>query len=251
MLDKYHADIRSKWHLTVKKNNYKFHDEDAKDPDWIIKQCYLLMIAAVTECDIGVENLWRQGDSGGRHKFANFGQYIPEDMFNAWKHAAALLFADEEWWYCDKRDKDWDVFKPCLAGYNQQRKDLFRTVLLILDESMSGWRPKTSQYGGFPSLSFEPRKPVSLGTLFRNGCECLGGSLVYQDINMSPELQKKKNYYYVDGLMHKTQQPTLFVKRYFLVNLIYKHMLQKYYVKLKELGLSQEDGLEVMLGLDR
>jgi hypothetical protein len=51
-------------------------------------------------------------------------------------------------------------------------------------------------------------------------------------------------------IMHRTQQPTLFVKRYVLVNLRYKHMLQKYYIKLKELGLSQEDGLEVMLGLD-
>jgi hypothetical protein len=160
------------------------------------------IFAAVNECDIGVENLWRQGDSGGRHNFAKFGQYILEDMFNSWKHAAALLFADEEWWYCDKRDKDWDVFKPCLAGYNQQCKDLFQTVLLILEELMSGWRPKTSQYGGFPSLSFKTQKPISLGTLLRNGCECLAGSLVYQDINMSPELQKEK----------QTQQHTLFIK---------------------------------------
>jgi hypothetical protein len=50
LLDKYHADIRSKWHLTVTKNNYKYHDEEESDPDWIVKQCplFLLQLTNVT-----------------------------------------------------------------------------------------------------------------------------------------------------------------------------------------------------------
>jgi hypothetical protein len=46
---------------------------------------------------------------------------------------------------------------------------------------MSGWRPKTTKTGNLPSLTYEPRKPVSLGTQFKNGVECLAGSMAYQD----------------------------------------------------------------------
>jgi hypothetical protein len=64
---------------------------------------------------------------------------------------------------------------------------------------MSGWRPKTTAYGGLPSITFEPRKPVQLGTEFKNGIECLGGSMAFQDIVMAPELQKTKKYFFVDN----------------------------------------------------
>jgi len=52
-------------------------------------------------------------------------------------------------------------------------------VLLMLDESMSAWRPKTSKYGGLPNYTFEPRKPVPLGTMFKNAVECITGIFMY------------------------------------------------------------------------
>lgn len=66
----------------------------------------------------------------------------------------------------DKRDKEWDVFKPALKEYNEKRRALIEVMICVLDESMSGWKPKTSKTGGMPNVSFEPRKPVDLGALF-------------------------------------------------------------------------------------
>ena len=64
----------------------------------------------------------------------------------------------------------------------------------MLDESMSGWRPKTSKLGGLPNYTYEPRKPVPLGTMFRNGAECTTGCIVFQDVVMNPECQYTKKY---------------------------------------------------------
>jgi hypothetical protein len=64
---------------------------------------------------------------------------------------------------------------------------------------MSGWCPKTTPLGGAANLTFEPRKPCKLGTQLRNGIECLGGCLAFQDIVQSPEIQKKKEFFFVDN----------------------------------------------------
>jgi hypothetical protein len=57
---------------------------------------------------------------------------------------------------------------------------------------MSGWRPKTSKLGGLPNYTYEPRKPVPLGTMFRNGAECMSGILVFQDVVQLSEVQSRK-----------------------------------------------------------
>ena len=67
--------------------------------------------------------------------------------------------------------------------------------MLLLDESMSGWCPHTSQFGGLPNISLEPRKPVSLGTMFRNGVECVTGIVIHQDVVQPPEVEAQKEFY--------------------------------------------------------
>ena len=68
------------------------------------------------------------------------------------------------------------------------------TVLLMLDEYMSGCRPKTLKLDVLINFTFEPRKPVTLGTMFRNGVECTTGCIVFQDVVMNPEFQYTKKY---------------------------------------------------------
>ena len=182
LMDEYHSSPDSSYHITVKNEGIVFHDPDADDPDWIVKQCYLLLIAAVTEADVGVENLWKRGRSGGRHNYADFGKYLPKNTFRAFQNASPLMFCDRENWYLDDRDKDWGIFRPCLSSFNDKRKRIFSTVLLMLDESMSGWRPKTCKTGGLPNNTFEPRKPVQLGVQLKNAVECLAGLMAYQDV---------------------------------------------------------------------
>ena len=77
----------------------------------------------------------------------------------------------------------------------RKRQLLLKVVLLLLDESMSGWRPKTSKLGGLPNYTFEPRKPIPLGTMFCNGVECMVGTMDYQDVVQLPEQQHRKKYH--------------------------------------------------------
>ena len=189
LIDEYHADPRSAYYSTTINDNIIFHDENAQDPDWKVQQAYLLLIAAASEVENGIENLWKRGKSTGRHDYPNFGQFMPINYFKAFVAAAAYCWADRKFWYIDKRDRSWDIFLPCLKEYNERRKRLIHSICLILDESMSGWRPKTSKLGGLPNYTFEPRKPVPLGTMFRNRMCCLSGIFAYQDVVMNPEMQ--------------------------------------------------------------
>ena len=67
---------------------------------------------------------------------------------------------------------------------------------MMLNESMSGWRRKTSKRGGFPHISHdhEPCKPVPLGTMTQNAVECTTGIFVHHDIVDSSTNQWKKKY---------------------------------------------------------
>ena len=106
------------------------------------------------------------GRLNGRKDAANFGRYMSKNFFKAFIAAAPYCFAEKKWWYVDQRDKPWDIYLPCISQYNKKRQMLIRVLLLVLDESMSGWRPKTSKLGGLPNYTLEPRKPVTLGTMF-------------------------------------------------------------------------------------
>ncbi|CAB9499209.1 unknown protein [Seminavis robusta] len=197
-IDKYHRNKNSPYYQTVKKERIIFHNDGGGDPDIYVKQCYLLMIAAASEAETGVENLWKRGKGSGRRDHADFGQYLPMNMFKAFICCAPLMFGPEELWFTDRRDMPWEMFVPAVDSYNKRRQELFQTVLFMLDESMSGWCPKNSKTGGLPNITYEPRKPVPLGTMLRNGVECITGCLVNQDLVMQPEKQNFKDYVYSD-----------------------------------------------------
>jgi hypothetical protein len=195
-MDAYLADPRASHHSTYLQLGHTFHDDKAVDPDWLVKQCYTLLIAAVTEIEQGVENLWKRGDCGGRrNNYPDFGQYVGIKTFQCFESAAPYCWAESTYWYRERRETPWEVFLPCMKSFNDRRQHLLSSVaLLLLDESMSGWRPKTSKLGGLPNYTFEPRKPIPLGTMFRNGVECITGILAFQDPVQLPEQQAKKKY---------------------------------------------------------
>lgn len=74
--------------MTIANSNFKFHDEKAEDPDCIVKQCCLLLIATVTEADVGLKFLWKRGMSGGHHEYTHIGQCIPLNAFNSFQSEA-------------------------------------------------------------------------------------------------------------------------------------------------------------------
>jgi hypothetical protein len=73
-----------------------------------------------------------------------------------------------------------------------QRALIQHTSLAIMDESMIGWRPKTSKFGGLPNYTWEPRKPVPLGTMLRDTAEGVTGVMLHVDPVMLAEVQGRK-----------------------------------------------------------
>jgi hypothetical protein len=64
--------------------------------------------------------------------------------------------------------------------------------MMLVDESMSGWHLKTTKLGSLPNCTFEPRKPVPLGTIFRSGVEYVSRIFLVQDVVQNPEQQALK-----------------------------------------------------------
>ena len=121
IIDEFHADPQSPFYTTVKNDRIIFNDPEAEDPDWKVKQCYTLMIAAASEIENGFENLWKRGPSGGRHDYPDFGKYMPINHFKAFQSAAPYCWCEKKYWYIDKRDRTWDIFRPCLEKMNNRR----------------------------------------------------------------------------------------------------------------------------------
>lgn len=70
------------------------------------------------------------------------------------------------------------MIRAMVDGYNENRINwLAASVVKVLDESMSAWRPRTTKAGGLPHLSLIARKPEPLGTEFKTvACAITGTS---------------------------------------------------------------------------
>ena len=129
--------------------------------------CLTLVVAASLEVEHGIENL-RATSSDGFKDPPDYGKYIPAvHYFSAFVCGFPHLWSLEELWYLN--NMPWESFKPFVDAFNQKRRDLVRTVYLLMDESMSAWRPKTSTTDSSPNITFKPRKPKPLGMIFKMG----------------------------------------------------------------------------------
>ena len=132
----------------------------------------------------------------------DYGKYVPKHYFKAFLHVLPLLWAPEEYWFRDQRTLPWDVVKPLFVEINKLRQALTYILYLVLDETMSGFRPKTSPCGGYPNITYEPRKPCELGAMIRNAIECITGMFAYQDPVEDLVSQRLKDYMQEDADLH-------------------------------------------------
>lgn len=86
------------------------------------------------------------------------------------------------------------IFQPFLNEYNLLQEKMTNVYYVVLDESMSGWRPKPTATGGLPNITYEPHKPANLGTMIKNGCECITGIMIFHDIVAGSIQQGSKKY---------------------------------------------------------
>eukprot|EP00957_Ditylum_brightwellii_P135575 10337256-Ditylum_brightwellii.AAC.1 len=80
----------------------QFHDPTAEDPDWQMKWCYALLVAAACKMECDVDNLWKKVPSNGRHSYPDYGQFVPMASFKAYCSAAPYAWADKKYWFLDK-----------------------------------------------------------------------------------------------------------------------------------------------------
>jgi hypothetical protein len=192
VLDRYLANPNCSGHQAYwVHDKVRFHRPDRSDPDFILKICITLVIAASLEVEHGIVNLWSTTSTGFKHP-ANYGQYLPQNYFRAFICGFPHLWSPEHLWYSES--VPWECFKPLLNAFNQRRRDLLHMVYLLMDGSMSALRPKTSATGGLPNVTYELRKPKPLGTMFKNGVEGTTGILVTQDVVEGSASQREKKY---------------------------------------------------------
>lgn len=162
-------------------------EQDGLDPDKLVKQMYLLIIAGTTEMESGVQGLWRHGRSNGRRMYPDFGRYADQNTFNVFRHGAIFCYVGKEQWFQDTCS--WTLFEGVLENLKGRRSDLFVNFFaVLLDESMLGLCPKATKTGGLPNITFEPRKPKSMGTMLRNCAEVHSGVLVNHQVVKDPML---------------------------------------------------------------
>ena len=67
-----------------------------------------------------------------------------------------------------KSQDDWYRIDHLVKGFNENRsKFVAASIRKVFDESMSQWKPRTTDKGRLPHLSFVLRKPRPLGTEFK------------------------------------------------------------------------------------
>jgi hypothetical protein len=85
------------------------------------------------------------------------------NRFKQWRKFIPLIWANEALQLDGKQDPWWQ-FAPAVSEFNEHRREIIQhSSMLVADESMSAWVPRTSKTGGLPNISFIKRKPEPLG----------------------------------------------------------------------------------------
>jgi hypothetical protein len=114
------------------------------------------VIAAASQIENEVENLWKRGPANRLRDFPDFGRYIYENQFKAFKVSAHFLWCSKEHLYKDKIDLTWDILLPVLTKFNDRHQKLLKVILLMLEESMIGWMPKLVDTFSLSKFTNEP-----------------------------------------------------------------------------------------------
>jgi len=105
------------------------------------------------------EGVFRVSPSIDLSPFISLGQF--EDIKTYFPSAFSDL---------DKRNHDpWYMLSNLIDEFNKNQSTVIAaSVIKVLDESMSAWRPKKNKTGGLPNISLILQKPEPLDTEFKS-----------------------------------------------------------------------------------
>ena len=69
-----------------------------------------------------------------------------------------------------------------------------QSLMIIMNEIMSGWIPNTSKLCDLPNYTHETRKIVPLVNMLKNSSECKSCVILYDDVVQSPDIQIRKKH---------------------------------------------------------
>jgi len=125
-----------------------------------------------TDHDMGDGEDGVEDDTNGFVNHPAFDQYMPFYRFKSFRRYFPGINVDAT-------KEGFDPWHHLIAGveeFNQIRRErISASNWILIDESMSSWRPRTSKTGKLPNISFILRKPKPLGTEFKTtGCSITG-----------------------------------------------------------------------------
>ena len=118
---------------------------------------------------------------------------ISSNRFKQIRKVFPFAFHDKQ---AMERGDPWYPLMGMINGFNNSRKTyVAASAIKTLDESMSGWKPRTTALGDLPNISFVIRKPVPLGTEFKNIACTATKIMLYLEVQRGKLPMKELKYY--------------------------------------------------------
>lgn len=125
----------------------------------------------------------------------NFNQYMTFGHFKDLRSTFPGAFITDNDSLKDPGSPNHDPWWPVRGLFDGFNTNWQRTVaasrIKTFDESMSGWKPRTTKFGGLPHISWILRKPVPLGTEFKNACCTATGIMLHMEVQRGKEGMKR------------------------------------------------------------
>ena len=153
------------------------------------------MLIGATCCVESGRHLWVPEDN--RHTSFNFSRHPNFGRFMSF-HKFSMICSCFSYCYADfKRNGDdpWWMILDGINNFNSIRKSLLLyTPILVVDESMSAWHPKTTARGGLPNIMYIACKPEPLGSEFKIIADRITGSFVSLEIQRGKDSMLQEKY---------------------------------------------------------
>lgn len=123
--------------------------------------------------------------------FPGFDEYMTLKRFEAIKAAILAPCA-----YPDSAGEDpWWEIRRLVDDFNANRlSSVLKSQILIPDEAMSPYQPRTTSSGDLAHLSFVERKPKKLGTEFKCVADGVHGAMLFLEIQEGKDAMARKRF---------------------------------------------------------
>jgi hypothetical protein len=121
----------------------------------------------------------------------NFNQYMSRKRFDLIKSSCLSPWTD----HTLAGEDPWYEIRPLVTALNENRKrEVISSELLVADEVMSAYKPRTSPTGDLAHVSFVERKPKNLGTEFKSIHDGRHGLTLFLEIQEGKDSMARKRF---------------------------------------------------------